>query len=111
MNLIPTSHLTHSTFVTIDINTLQEQPKEGRRKKKIPLSTVGAARQTIEETEKFQSERIRHWPNDSYCDGAERGRYKDHSQPHKKWCATEVEVNQRQIKNIKLHIVTDIKAV
>ena len=104
MNLIPTSHLTHSTFVTIDINTLQEQPKEGRRKKKIPLSTVGAARQTIEE-------RIRHWPNDSYCDGAERERYKDHSQPHKKWCATEVEVNQRQIKNIKLYIVTDIKAV
>jgi hypothetical protein len=45
LNLIPTSHLTHSTFVTIDINTLQEQPKEGRRKKKIPLSTVGAARQ------------------------------------------------------------------
>ena len=109
MNLIPTSHLTHSTFVTIDINTLQEQPKEGRRKKKIPLSTV--ERQDKPLKRQRNSRQIRHWPNDSYCDGAERGRYKDHSQPHKKWCATEVEVNQRQIKNIKLHIVTDIKAV
>ena len=45
--------------------------------------------------QKFSSERIRHWSNDSYCDGPERGRYKDHSQPHKKWRATEAEVNQQ----------------